>query len=229
MNHVIGLYGPAKAGKDSIADYLVGRCSWGEKVSFAGNLKQMCRDIFFLTEEDVETQSGKERLFSKPIVFTQRNMGSVLYWMSRTHRNYHIKSSSKNRVNSLIGTKFKTPRDILQFVGTDICRELIPSYHLDIVSEYILSNPNKNYVITDVRFPNEGDLVLDILKGTVVEVMRSSHCKENINRTHPSETSMFGWKRFTDTIDNSKDGLDLLHLEVNNLLKRQNLCQTETQ
>jgi len=225
MGFVLGLHGPAKAGKDSIADYLIDVHNWGEKLFFASNLKQMCRDIFFLSEADVETQAGKEKPFPKPKNFTQRNLGSVLYWMSRTHRDFHVSKKSKAKVKSLVGTTLETPRRILQFVGTDICRELISSYHRDIVAHQIAKVPDRNYIITDVRFPNEGDFVLDDLKGCVIEVVRPAPGKENIDRTHPSETAMKEWGRFTDVVDNNKDGLQMLYAEVNNLLKRQNLCQ----
>jgi hypothetical protein len=228
MGFVLGLHGPAKAGKDSIADYLIDEHSWGEKLSFAANLKQMCRDIFFLSESDVDSQEGKEKLFPTPKVFTQRNFASVCYWMSRTHKNYPIPKEGKAKVESLIGTELETPRRILQFVGTDICRELIPSYHQDIVAHLIEKAPDRNYVITDIRFPNEGDFVLDDLKGCVIEVVRPAPGQENIDRTHPSETAMKDWGRFTDVVDNNKDGLQMLYVEVDNLLKRQNLCQ-ETQ
>lgn len=228
MGFILGLHGPAKAGKDSIADYLIDVHGWGEKISFAGNLKQMCRDIFFLSETDVETQAGKEKLFPQPKTFTQRNLGSVLYWMSRTHRDFHIPKKAISQVNSLVGTKLETPRRVLQFIGTDICRELISSYHRDIVANQIEKAPDKNYVITDIRFPNEGDFVLDDLKGCVIEVVRPTPGQENIDRTHPSETAMKEWGRFTDVVNNNKDGLQLLYAEVNNLLKRQNLCQAET-
>jgi hypothetical protein len=228
MGFILGLQGAAKAGKDTTADYLIEEHGWDGKLSFAKNLKDMCRAIFFLSEDDVNTQKGKERVFSKPKVFTQRNLGSVLYWMSTTHSRYPIVKGAREHVASLVGTELTTPRHILQFIGTDVCRAVIPSYHLDIVVNTIRDNPDKNYIITDVRFPNEGDLVLDELDGLVVQIVREANSDENIDRSHKSETAMSDWGRFTDVVDNQKDGLPFLYAEVNNLLKRQNLCQETT-
>lgn len=225
MGFILGLHGAAKAGKDTTADYLISEHGWDEKLSFAKNLKDMCQAIFFLSDDDVHTQEGKERLFPTPVTFTQRNLGSVLYWMSQTHKNYPLLKGSREHVATMVGTELTTPRHILQFVGTDICRHIIPTYHLDIVIKKIQDSPDKNFIITDIRFPNEGDLVLDELGGSVVRIVRDTISDENIDRTHKSETAMLDWGRFTDVIDNQQDGLGFLYEEVNDLLERQKLCQ----
>jgi hypothetical protein len=224
MGLVLGLHGAAKAGKDTMADYLLSQGGWDAKLSFAGNLKSMCQAVFDLTDADVNTQEGKEAPFSTPKVFTQRNLGSVLYWMSQTHSSYPLIKGSKEKLASLVDTELTTPRHVLQFVGTDVCRSAIPTYHRDIVAKTIQANPDKNYIITDIRFPNEGDLVLDEIDGLVIKIVRSSDSEENIDRSHKSETAMSEWGRFTDVVNNQKDGLPFLFAEVNNLLKRQNIC-----
>ena len=227
MGLILGLHGAAKAGKDTTADYMISNHGWDAKLSFAKNLKDMCQAIFFLSDDDVHTQEGKERVFPKPVVFTQRNLGSVLYWMSQTHPSHPLKKGSRELVASLVGTELTTPRHILQFVGTEVCRAIIPTYHLDLVTKQVKDNPDKNFIITDIRFPNEGDLVLDDLGGSVVLISRETSGDENIDRTHSSETAMQDWGRFTDVIDNQKDGFYFLHSEVNDLLERQKLCQDE--
>jgi hypothetical protein len=228
MGFILGLHGAAKAGKDTVADYILSEYSWGEKLSFAGNLKEMCKVVFQLTDEDVNTQEGKERPFPQPKTFTQRNLGSVLYWMAQTHSAYPPAKGSREKLKTLIGTELSTPRQVLQFVGTDVCRTVVPSYHGDVVIKKIKDNPDTNFVITDVRFPDEGDLILDDYNGIVVEVLRESTSKENIDRSHASETAMQEWGRFTDVVNNQKDGLPFLFAEVNNLLKRHNLWQETT-
>ena len=225
MGIILGLHGAAKAGKDTTADYLISEYGWDEKLSFAKNLKDMCQAIFFLSDADVHTQEGKERVFPKPVIFTQKNLGSVLYWMSNTHKSYPLLKGSREHVASLVGRELTTPRHILQFVGTDICRAIIPTYHLDIVIKKVQESPDKNFIITDIRFPNEGDLVLDELSGSVIRITRETTTDENIDRTHKSETAMLDWGRFTDVIDNRRDGLGFLYEEVNDLLGRQTLCQ----
>lgn len=229
MGFVLGLHGPALSGKDTVADYLVSKHGWDGKLSFAQNLKEMCKAIFFLTNHDTYDQDGKLELFNKPRVFTDRNLGSVLHWMSRTCPNPHIRipSSTIEQVKSLVGTELVNPRHILQFVGTDICRELVPTYHVDVLVKAANNKPDGRFVVTDVRFPNEGDLIQDRLGGIVVELKRPTvPGQANIDRMHASETSMLEWGRFNDTIDNDREGLEYLYETVDRFLERNGLCQT---
>jgi len=224
MAVVVGLHGPAGSGKDTIGDYMVEHCGWTSKLSFARNLKEMCKAIFYFSDYDVGDQAGKQALFSEPKVFTGRNLGSVMYWMSQTHPQARVSRAAKEAVNSLVGRKLINPRDVLQLVGTDVCRALVPTYHVDVVSKQVESQPEGQFVITDVRFPNEGDLILDTWGGYVFDVDRPDPSAKNINREHPSETAMSDWGRFTATIFNPGDGFSPLYENINHTL-RTYLCQ----
>lgn len=226
MGVVLGIHGPALSGKDTVADHLLSEYGWDEKLSFAKNLKEMCKAIFFLSDYDLYDQEGKKKMFSTPKEFTGRNLGSVLHWMSRTHASFPLIKGTKETVRSLIGTKFNNPRDILQFVGTDICRELVPTYHIDIIMLKVREKPDARFVISDVRFPNEGDLILDNLSGLVIKLDRPGVNAENINKNHPSETAMRDWGRFTDVLENHREGLPFLYEEVDSFLRKNGLCPT---
>ena len=83
-----------------------------------------------------------------------------------------------------------TPRHFLQFVGTDLfrnvsdklCPKMGENTWTNIVKKRIQENPNKHYVITDVRFPNEAQLVKE-LGGTIIKLQREN---QN-NDLHASE------------------------------------------
>lgn len=206
MAFVLGVSGPSQSGKDTLADYLIQAKGWKGKVSFAGNLKEMCKAIFSLTEEDVNTQEGKRRVLPDPVEITKGNLGSIFFWMSQTHAHTPISEEAKRKVTGLVGTKLETPRRILQFVGTEICRELIPSYHVDVVRK--ACSGEGNWIITDVRYHNEADFVVDSLGGAVVRINRPSVEKDDsLDRSHISEVSMNSWSGFLDTIDNDIEGL----------------------
>ncbi len=64
-----------------------------------------------------------------------------------------------------------SPRQILQWWGTDYRRAQRGDYWIHQVREKILSNQSQNWVITDVRFQNESDLVHQ-LGGSLVVVLR---------------------------------------------------------
>lgn len=225
MGIVIGISGAAGAGKDTVADFLISERGWVEKMSFARNLKDMCKVIFFLSEEQVNEQVGKMTPFSSPIIFSGRNLGSVMYWMSLTHAACPVLPELRDKVRSLIGTELVNPRHVLQFVGTNICRELVPTYHLDIVAQKIEESTNDNIIITDVRFPNEADLVLDVFQGLVVYLSRPNYSVNNIDKSHTSEVALSDWGRFSATISNHREGLPFLYEEVDNFLRKSGLCQ----
>ena len=86
------------------------------------------------------------------------------------------------------------PRELFQFIGTDIFRELFlvhfPKYAdkcgksvwVNIVKRQILANPLTKYVITDIRFQNELSMCTD-MGGCIVHVVRPD-CKNSIPVNH---------------------------------------------
>lgn len=55
-----------------------------------------------------------------------------------------------------------SPREILQYVGTEAMRSFYPAIWVAKVKRTILSNPDKKYVITDLRFPNEAEMFVEL-------------------------------------------------------------------
>ena len=83
-----------------------------------------------------------------------------------------------------IDKKITTVREMLQFIGTDLIRSCNPSWHIDLVKQLI--NKRKKYVIDDVRFPNEKQMIED-LGGDCWFVIRNRF--DNISH-HESEESI---------------------------------------
>ena len=99
-------------------------------------------------------------------------------------------------VNNIIGSiTFGTVRDMLQIIGTNLIRECHPNWHVEKVKEVILSKPNNNWCIDDMRFPNEKEMV-DELGGESWFVIRP--ILDEIYQ-HPSETSL-KWQDFGNHI-----------------------------
>jgi hypothetical protein len=92
-----------------------------------------------------------------------------------------------------------TPRKFLQFVGTDMFRDhsdkISPNMGINtwtnIVKKRIQENPNKYFVITDVRFPNEAELIKE-LGGTIIKLKRNNdsndeHASESLIESLPAD------------------------------------------
>ena len=99
------------------------------------------------------------------------------------------------------GKTFPTVRDLLQVIGTDLIRAYNTNWHADKVREYLTSeeNKDKNFVIDDVRFPNERE-VIESLGGECWFIVRTR--VDNVSN-HASEISL-RWQDFENIIVNDK-------------------------
>jgi hypothetical protein len=149
---IIGVCGLIGGGKGTVADILVKEHGF-QKVSFADSLKDMIAAVFGWPRHLLEGDTQESREWRE-----QRDD----WWAER------------------LNLPWLTPRWVLQFWGTDVCRE---NFHEDI---WIASLENKlrktvdspvgynNIVIPDTRFPNEINLIRR-LGGEVWAVQRGDY------------------------------------------------------
>jgi rhodanese-related sulfurtransferase len=141
---IIGFVGLIGAGKDTAADYLVNFYGF-RRDSFANTLKDAVANVFGWDRTLLEGRTNEAREWREQV---------DSWWAER------------------LGMPNLTPRWILQYWGTDVCRK---AFHDDI---WIASLENKmrktgdNIVISDVRFPNEikaihnaGGIVIRVKRG----------------------------------------------------------------
>lgn len=141
---IIGFVGLIGAGKDTAADYLVNTHGF-RRDSFANTLKDAVSQVFSWDRTLLEGRTNEAREWREQV---------DPWWAER------------------LNMPHLTPRWILQYWGTEVCRG---GFHDDI---WIASLENKmrktkdNIVISDVRFPNEikaihgaGGIVIRIKRG----------------------------------------------------------------
>lgn len=154
---IIGLTGKKQTGKDAFAKILQSYEPGWQRVSFAGELKAMAKQIFGLTDEEVDG-AKKDQPFAD----------------GRTVRLDDYLSHLKNYTALDLkpaGKEAATPRQLLQFLGTDYVREVDPDFWAKVVRAKIEEAPSAQFVITDVRFENEAAMVRE-LGGVVVRIRR---------------------------------------------------------
>ena len=140
---IIGICGLIGGGKGTVGDILVEQYGF-KKLSFADKLKDAVADMFDWDRELLEGITDKSREWRE-----QRDD----FWSKETGRKI-------------------TPRLVLQEFGTDCMRKgFYDGIWVSMVKREIMQNPNTNYVIPDVRFPNEG-LMINALGGNVWRVRR---------------------------------------------------------
>lgn len=116
----------------------------------------------------------------------------------------------------------KTPRFALQIFGTEVCRTITPNTWVYCVDRLIESRPNENFVIPDVRFSNEADLVFKH-DGMLVGVKRYPKVRTIRNTftqyfpqlfLHQSERQVPYLLKLADKVFDNNSSLDQLQSEV---------------
>ena len=184
MGKLIGLAGRKESGKTELAKI----CNnYGYKtISFALPLKTLIANLLGITIEDVNKLKNANNRY------VLQNMDFIFISKETDIPLEIVKEKCEEKI-------FKNTRELLQFIGTDLIREYCNDWHVNKVKEMILNEPNQNFVIDDVRFPNEREMI-ESLNGTLWFVVRPKF--ENVSN-HISETAL-KWQEFDNIIINNK-------------------------
>ena len=185
MNYqIIGFCGRLQSGKSTIANVCE---EFGYKrIYFAQPLKELCGNLLNVNIEKL----NKLKVENTPINFI-------------LNKDICEKISQQTLIpievieGICLDKQVDTVRDLLQFVGTDIIRKYNKDWHVNKIREML--KPNQKYVIDDVRFQNEKEL-LEELGATLWFVVRPS--LSNVSN-HISETSV-KWQDINNIIVNDK-------------------------
>ena len=193
LPRIIGITGRKYNGKDTVANYL--RDKFGYKqIAFAGPIKEICDILFGFNSEQLH--------------------GS-------------LKETPDENWFGL------TPRQIMQFVGTNMFRdhmsELSPNFGQDFwllcaqnnIKRILEQNKNAYIIISDVRFPNEIDLIRK-LGGVNIRVKRQE-MYQSIDDIHISENLI---DQLEVNIEISNNGtIDQLYKTIDTLIDK--ICNKE--
>ena len=209
---IIGICGFIGSGKDTVADYLVNFHEF-RRESFASTLKDAVAAVFGWDRTMLEGRTKEAREWREQV---------DPWWAAR------------------LDMPTLTPRWVLQYWGTEVCRK---AFHDDIwiaSLENKLRNSRDDVVISDCRFPNEikaikqsGGIVVRVVRGAEPEWYDAA---VSLNRgpdgnstwalsgrrlaqlgVHASETSWVG-TQFDVVLDNNGT-LDDLYQQVKRLVQ----------
>jgi len=209
---IIGVCGFIGSGKDTIADYLVNIHQF-RRESFANSLKDAVAHVFGWDRDMLEGRTRQSREWREQV---------DPWWAKR------------------LDMPELTPRWVLQYWGTEVCRK---NFNDDIwiaALENKLRNSKDDIVISDCRFPNEiksiqnaGGIVIRVVRGQEPEwydAAISANRGPNGNSTwaiskaklerlqvHASESSWVGTK-FNAVVDNNST-MDHLFSQINDLVQ----------
>ena len=203
---IIGICGFIGSGKDTAADYLVNFHEF-RRDSFAATLKDAVGAVFGWDRELLEGRTKEAREWRE----------QVDPWWSKK-----------------LDMPALTPRWVLQYWGTEVCRK---GFHDDIwiaSLEARLRNSRDNIVISDCRFPNEikaikeaGGKVIWVQRGELpswhIMAAKANHgdifAKEKLKSlgVHASETAWVGTE--FDAVINNNGSIDSLYDQLKNVVQ----------
>lgn len=137
--------------------------------------------------------------------------------------NEHVYGSLKEEVDPFWKT---TPREVLQKFGTEACRNnLRDDIWVKSLEKRIKSAPDANWVITDVRFPNEVAAIKS-WGGFVVRVDKEDPHKIS-TKGHVSEHALDGYLFWDAILKNDRD-YNTLFEKVDELVERLSLMKVSS-
>jgi len=167
---IVSFSGRKGSGKTLLAQSLIERGFI--KISFADKLKELVSQIYDWNLDDLQILEKKEELLETPV---QWNTDSELKLALLINANKPFVAPYR---------EFKTRREALQYIGSEVIRSYDENFHVNSIKEKIESD--KNYVLDDTRFKNEIEL-LKSLGALCIFVLRPSLLEYS---NHQSEISL---------------------------------------
>lgn len=203
MKNVIALAGPKGSGKSTVADWLVKERGY-VVLSLADQLKNLAKRFFpnTLTMEDLYGPSERrERHFSpadKRRAAVELQAANTWIRLDPDGRDAMVQlfgdhDPERNAVSFLTGAfdpieeAFRSPRTILQRLGTEWGRKVWDEVWLDAVRRTAMNNQSLRYVIPDCRFPNEAQYLKERLGADIFWVNASARLAGRAEDRHASE------------------------------------------
>lgn len=180
---IIGVSGRARSGKDTIAKIMIDKFGF-KKASFADPLKEFCSNAFEIPINYFYDDNLKDSPFEVPVLVTETHLERLI--VNLTNAGCVFTPDQINEINLKgLGFIFVSPRNLLQRVGTDLCRgSLGDTIWIDIFKRNIAKSDG-NFIIPDARFLNERKAIKDlggynflILRPNLPPITESAHESE---------------------------------------------------
>jgi hypothetical protein len=201
MRKVIGLSGLKGAGKDTCAAYLTSALGF-VRVGFADTLYRQAAEAFGVTVEFMANRETKETPLPQLALRNCKDPAFVQCVIEEIHLDS----------GAFIGDAYLdhplSPRVVMQLWGTEYRRKRgVDSYWLDIVHAAIQAQPEKSFVITDVRFLNEFNFVRRTggvnvrVRRPALEAAEALQRAKNGTAAHSSETELLAIKSDAEVVN----------------------------
>jgi hypothetical protein len=206
---IITLSGTKRSGKSTAAKILTNNFNFTE-IALADPLRYICSKVFDIPVETFLSDELKEQSFEYPVTLNSDYLGHIEAIIENEWQ-YNINEAAHIRFSQHEGQTFANPRQILQYVGTELIRgEINDNIFLELANRRI-ENIEGNVVVSDVRFEleqmwakNKGALMV-LIKRPTLDLPKDTHVSENqLN----DETNF-------NTVIMNDEGLSRFRIELN--------------
>lgn len=160
---IIGLMGSKGSGKDTLADEHIAKYDASGKIILSQYLKDLCARVFKLPSDFFFT-AKKDDDFARPIALEKKHIREIIRDVREVLPEsvvpYDKFDPDRIGIQRYFDQKFKSPREMLQYIGTDMIQSFCKEFHAHITfNKY--TNKKGIWFITDLRFKHEYDLAYD--------------------------------------------------------------------
>jgi hypothetical protein len=206
---ILALSGKKKSGKDTIANFLV-KDQGFIKLSLATPLKDLLINVFRLDKDFLYDENKKDNELDDFITIDYSHLDKIRDIITEEW-GFAIDYETRENIEEFYGTEIKTPRQLMQTIGTDLIRKNIrDDVFIVLLLEQIKKTP-KPIVIADARLQNERETLVNI--GATLGLVKRK-ISEDKSDSHISENDLGDEDEYDLIIDNNID-LTQLRSEIN--------------
>lgn len=183
-----------------------------EELAFAGHLKNVCSKVFNVDMKYFIDPKLKEVELDAYVNLTKEKIVQVLAEFDFINTDYD------KTIRPHVGRVFDTPRTLLQYIGTELLHPLDPLIHVKMTLKN--KDPNKLSIVTDLRFKQEFDYLVNQEDYHVYLAYVRNDSAEVAASTdgHPSERQLFLFRDLCEEIDNNGSIAELTN-QIRDLVK----------
>lgn len=206
MRVFMGFTGVKQAGKTTAFKFIQEQFPFVQEIALADKLKNECSAVFGIPRNHFDASNLKEKELEQPVYLDENNVAAVI-------ERFGLQYDFDKNVRPHMGTILHTPRQVAQYIGTEVLRSLDSDVHC---KGPILDLPESGFfVVTDMRFPNEYEFFQKNYSDTFFPFYINNYAAEAkaAQDSHASEKHILNIAKKCERIDNN-GGLEDLRRQI---------------
>ena len=206
---ILALSGKKKSGKDTISDFLV-KDQGFIKLSLATPLKELLIRVFRIDKDLLYDDNKKDKELDYFITIDYYHLDKIRDIITEEW-GFGIDYETRENIEEFYGMEIKTPRQLMQTIGTDLIRKNIRDDVFIVLLLEQIKKTQRPIVIADARLQNERETLVNI--GATLGLVKRT-LTEDKSDNHISENDLGDDDEYDLIIDNNID-LNQLRSEIN--------------